>query len=189
LRRITLIVVCACAVSVPGWAGEGDEPVPPRFGLDLGILGGVEPLHGNLPDDVAFLYGGDLKMRLSFVSLGVRLEKSGEFSATNLTFTRWLGTLGFNIGVGDRTEVSPYLGFGKVTYSASPAISNPNVLFAIHPDEVDGRLGLELVHFFFRWLSVGAGIAFDGRLYDSNGVQGSGSLSGSLKLSLHAPFG
>jgi hypothetical protein len=178
LRRITLIVLCAYAVAVPGWAAEGDESVRPRFGLDLGILGAVEPLHGNLPDDVVFLYGGDLKMRLSFISLGVRVEKSAEFSARNITFTRWLGTLGFNIGAGDRTEVSPYLGFGKQLYSSS-----------VHPDEVDGRLGLELVHFFARWLSIGAGIAFDARLYDSNGIQASGAFSGGLKLSVHAPFG
>jgi hypothetical protein len=178
LRRITLIVVCACALSARAWAGQGDETVPPRFGLDLGFLGGAEPLHGNLPDDVAFLYGGDLKMRLSFLSLGVRLEKSAGFSARNITFTRWLGTLGFNIGAGDRTEISPYLGLGKLQYSN-----------ALHPDEVDARLGLELEYFFARWLSFGAGIAFDGRLYDSNGVQTAGSLSGTLKLSVHAPFG
>ncbi|MFL5388540.1 MAG: hypothetical protein ACJ79C_07410 [Myxococcales bacterium] len=176
MRRIALILICACALSAR--AAEGDEPVRPRFGLDLGFLGGVEPLHGNLPDDVAFLYGGDLKMRLTFVSLGVRLEKSAEFSSRNITFTRWLGTVGFNIGAGDRTEISPYFGFGKMLYGS-----------ALQPDEVDGRLGLELEHFFARWISFGAGIAFDGRLYDSNGVQTAGSLSGTLKLSVHAPFG
>ena len=108
-------LICAWALSARGWAAEGDEPpARPQFGLDLGFLGGVELLHGNLPDDVAFLYGGDLKLRLTFVSLGVRLEKSAEFSSRNITFTRWLGTVGFNIAAGHRTEISPYLGFGSL---------------------------------------------------------------------------
>jgi len=176
LPRIVLILVFACALSAR--AAEGDERVRPNFGLDLGFVGGVEPLHGGLPDDVAFLYGGDLRLRLAFVSLGLRLEKSSEFSVRNTTFTRWLGTLGFNIGLGDKTELSPYLGFGKLAYSG-----------AIHPDELDARLGIELEHFFVRYLSAGAGIAFDARLYDLDGVHTAGSLSFVLRLAVHLPFG
>ena len=165
-----------------------EDPVRPPYSFDVGLVGGLEPSHGNLPDGTAALYGGDLRFRLRVVSLGVRLEKTAGFSSTTVDgFTRLLGTVGFNIGLGDQVLLSPYLGLGASKIDRvppPPGGSNP-----LPSDETDLRFGLEVEYFLARYVSVGGGFALDFRSYSTDGVQGALSLSGLLRLSAHLPFG
>jgi hypothetical protein len=160
-----------------------DDPTRSTFSIDVGIVGGAEPTHGSLPDETAALYGGDLRLHLGAVSLGVRLEKTAGFSSTAIDgFTRLLGTLGFNIGLGERTVLSPYLGLGSTHIDYKPPSTG-------HPDQTTARIGLELDYFLARYFSIGGGLAFDVRVYGADGYQANAALSGVLRLSAHLPFG
>jgi hypothetical protein len=157
-------------------------PVRPRYSLDLALLAGVEPTHGDLPDETALFYGGDVRARLAIVSLGLRVEKTVGFSPAGVDgFTRVLGTLGFNIGLSDRTALSPYLGAGLMHIEGTSHASDP--------DEGNARVGLELEHFLARYLSVAGGIAFDVRVRAADGIHASAALSGVCRLGFHVPLG
>src|SRR4051812_13855230 len=110
-----VVAIFICAHGHSAFAAEGDDRTRPSYSLDLALLTGVEPVHGNLPGEAAFFYGGDVRLRLVFVSVGIRVENTAGYSSDGVDgFTRVLGTLGFNIGLGDRTALCPYLGFGSM---------------------------------------------------------------------------
>jgi hypothetical protein len=177
------VAILICVEGPSSLAAEADDRIRPRFSLDLALLAGVEPVHGNLPDEDAVFYGGDLRVRLAVVSLGMRVERTAGFSPAGVDgFTRVLGTLGFNIGLGSRTALSPYLGVGSMHTAGSSHSS--------HPDEGDARVGLEVEHFLTRNLSIGGGIAFDVRTYGGgDGITASAALSGVCRLGFHLPLG
>jgi hypothetical protein len=161
-------LVCVCAPISP--AAGADEPMRPRFSVDIGVVGGAEPLHYGDLTETAVLVGGDVRLRAGVVSVGMRLE-------TRTELTRVLGTLGFNIGLGERTGLSPYLGFGS---SIGTGFN--------HPDKIDARVGLEVEHFLTRSFSIGAGLAFDLGAWSGNELYPS-AFSGVCRLGLHLPFG
>lgn len=121
-----------------------------------------------------------MRLRLAVISLGVRLEKAAGFSPAGVDgFTRVLGTLGFNIGLGRRTALSPYLGFGSSVITGSRSL-----------DGADARVGFEVEHFLAPFLFIGAGLAFDVRSSGgSDGLNVSAALSGVCRLGVHLPFG
>src|SRR3954466_7379563 len=176
------VAIFICVRGRSALAADGDDRTRPSYSLDVALLTGVEPVHDNLPGEAAFFYGGDVRLRLVFVSLGVRVEKTACYSSDGFDgFTRVLGTLGFNIGVGDRTALCPYLGFGSMHIAGSS--------HAGHPDEPNARIGLELEHFLTRHVSIGGGIAFDAHAYTSDGIYASLAVSGLFRLGFHLPFG
>jgi hypothetical protein len=96
-----------------------DDPTRSTFSIDVGIVGGAEPTHGSLPDETAALYGGDLRLHLGAVSLGVRLEKTAGFSSTGLELDYFLARY-FSIGGGLAFDVRVY---GADGYQANAALS------------------------------------------------------------------
>lgn len=85
---------------------------------------GIEPVHQDLGGGTALLYGADLRLRLAMVLLGFRLEKTNSSVAFGEQgFTRALGILGFNLGLGERTEISPYVGLGSAHRAARHSLS------------------------------------------------------------------
>jgi hypothetical protein len=143
---------------------------------------GAHATHGDHPNG-ALILGGDARLRYGLVSLGARLEKSVGLSRSGIGsfggvdgVTRLLGTLGFNIPLDERTELSPYLGLGSSVFSGAQS------------EGLDGRVGLEVEHFLTRFLSLGLGLALDLRVGSRDGIQGSGALTGVFRLATHVPF-
>jgi len=179
-RSALTILICAATTS---WhAAAFDEPIRGHPGVDLGVVvGGVTPVTGDHPNG-ALLLGGDARLRYGLVSLGARLEKSVGLSPSGTTgtyaavdsITRVLGTLGFNLALNDRMDLSPYLGVGSSNFSSS--------------DGLDGRVGLEVEYFLTRFWSLGGGLAFDVRVAGRDGLQGSGALTGVFRLTAHVPL-
>ncbi|MFL5394219.1 MAG: hypothetical protein ACJ79W_26110 [Myxococcales bacterium] len=188
LSVLATFLVCAGAHS--SRAGE-DGQVRPVSALEFGVLGGFEPVHGDLPENAAALLGADLRIRIAVVSLGVRYERTAGFSGPGGVegFTRVLGTLGFNIGLGRRTSLSPYFGVGSthVEY-LSPRSLDVGPFYGGPPDQLTGRFGLEFEQFLSTSLSLGGGVAFDVRSYGGDGMQGSAALSAIGRLGFHMPF-
>jgi hypothetical protein len=177
---LTALAILLFLLGAPFSPAMAQERARPRWAIDVAPLAGIEPVHQDLGGGTALLYGADLRLRLAMVLLGFRLEKTNSSVAFGEQgFTRALGILGFNLGLGERTEISPYVGLGSAHPSGSSFTQS---------SLGNARLGIDLDYFLARFLSIGGGLAVDlwGHGYD--GIVVSRAFSATVRLGFHLPL-
>ena len=180
-RTILSAATLVTSLGVFSSPATADERARAQWAIDVVPLVGVEPKHDDLGGGTLLLYGADLRLRLSIVSLGFRWERTNASVGFGepVGFTRALPILGFNFGLGERTEISPYLGLGW---------ANPSGFLAQHT-MFNAKFGIDLDYFLARFLSIGGGLAMDLWGHGGDGIAVSRAMSATVRLGFHLPFG